>query len=248
MWLENEPSNWRTNSQLARTVETLKTRTPNTSPTRPDYPIKGLQQHFVKDGPSSDISKYLKFPYPSSKSGENDIFEDVTLEKKTTDRTGESDRSPQPGAEDGALCEEKTGRHLELDQLTESDDDEIALCEEMAGRKLGCHQLTMPENCDNDPCDPSPRAWFGRFAESMKKFGYVQSNLDYTLFLKSHKDKLIALIIYVDDMIVTGDDYAEMQNLHKYLTSMLEMKSLGDLKYFLGIELSDLSMVSFCPK
>ncbi|KAI5336519.1 hypothetical protein L3X38_015787 [Prunus dulcis] len=50
--------------------------------------------------------------------------------------------------------------------------------------------------------------------------------------------KLTALIIYVDDMIVTGDDQAEMQNLQKYLASEFEMKSLGDLKYFLGIEVA----------
>ncbi|KAI5351618.1 hypothetical protein L3X38_004509 [Prunus dulcis] len=35
-----------------------------------DYPIKGLQQNPIKDAPGSDISKYLKSPYPSSKSGE----------------------------------------------------------------------------------------------------------------------------------------------------------------------------------
>ncbi|CAL2236828.1 unnamed protein product [Prunus armeniaca] len=34
----------------------------------------------------------------------------------------------------------------------------------------------------------SPRVWFGRFAASMKKFGYVQSNSDHTLFLKRHKE------------------------------------------------------------
>ncbi|CAL8130892.1 unnamed protein product [Prunus armeniaca] len=84
----------------------------------------------------------------------------------------------------------------------------------------------------------SPRAWFKRFAASMKKFGYVQSNSDHTLFLKRHKGKLIALIIYVDGMIVTGDDQAEMQNLQKYLASEFEMKSLGDLKYFHGIEVA----------
>ncbi|CAL8157474.1 unnamed protein product [Prunus armeniaca] len=84
----------------------------------------------------------------------------------------------------------------------------------------------------------SPIAWFGRFATSMKKFGYVQSNSDHTLFLKRHKGKLTALIIYVDDMIVVGNDQAEMQNLQKYLASEFEMKSLGDLKYFLGIEVA----------
>ncbi|BBN70448.1 hypothetical protein Prudu_1477S000700 [Prunus dulcis] len=53
-----------------------------------------------------------------------------------------------------------------------------------------------------------------------------------------HKGKLTTLIIYVDDMIVTGDDQAKMQNLQKYLAPEFEMKSLGDLKYFLGIEVA----------
>ncbi|CAL9030194.1 unnamed protein product [Prunus brigantina] len=76
----------------------------------------------------------------------------------------------------------------------------------------------------------------------MKKFGYVQSNSNHTL--KRHKCKLTALIIYVDDMIVTGDDHAEMQNLHKFLALEFEMKSLGDLKYFLGIEVDKSKHVS----
>ncbi|KAI5335289.1 hypothetical protein L3X38_025422 [Prunus dulcis] len=57
----NEPSNWGTNSQPTRIADTLKTRTSVTSPTLADYPIKGLQQHPVKDAPGSDISKYIKF-------------------------------------------------------------------------------------------------------------------------------------------------------------------------------------------
>ncbi|CAL2260165.1 unnamed protein product [Prunus armeniaca] len=82
------------------------------------------------------------------------------------------------------------------------------------------------------------RVWFRRFAASMKKFGYVQSNSNHTLFLKRHKSKLTALIIYVDDIIVTGDDKAEMKNLQKYLAFEFDMNLLGDLKYFLGIEVA----------
>lgn len=82
----------------------------------------------------------------------------------------------------------------------------------------------------------SPRAWFERFSMTMKAFGYKQSNADHTLFIKHKKGKLTTLIVYVDDMILTGDDYEEMRPLQDYLATEFEMKDLGQLKYFLGIE------------
>ena len=84
----------------------------------------------------------------------------------------------------------------------------------------------------------SPRAWFGRFTRFMKKIGYRQSNSDHTLFLKHRCGKVTALIIYVDDMVVTGDDFEEIQKLQDQLSSEFEMKDLGSLKYFLGIEVA----------
>ncbi|KAM7506655.1 hypothetical protein LguiA_017108 [Lonicera macranthoides] len=84
----------------------------------------------------------------------------------------------------------------------------------------------------------SPRAWFGRFTRSMRKFGYKQSNSDHTLFLKRCNGNITALIVYVDDMVVTGNDLQEREALKKYLSREFEMKDLGELKYFLGIEVS----------
>ena len=84
----------------------------------------------------------------------------------------------------------------------------------------------------------SPRAWFGRFRFTMKKYGYKQSDADHTLFLKKVGDKITVLIIYVDDMIVTGNDLTEMSKLKDYLSSEFDMKDLGRLKYFLGIEVN----------
>ncbi|CAL8996419.1 unnamed protein product [Prunus brigantina] len=84
----------------------------------------------------------------------------------------------------------------------------------------------------------SPRAWFGRFTKSMKFFGYTQSNADHTLFLKRDGKKLTALIVYVDDIVVTGNDTGEQLKLQKYLSQEFEMNDLGDLKYFLGIEVA----------
>ncbi|KAL9997937.1 putative RNA-directed DNA polymerase [Helianthus debilis subsp. tardiflorus] len=82
----------------------------------------------------------------------------------------------------------------------------------------------------------SPRAWFGRFTLAMKKYGFKQSNSDHTLFLKQRGKLITCLIIYVDDMIVTGNDEEEMKRLKANLFSEFEMKDLGRLKYFLGIE------------
>lgn len=47
------------------------------------------------------------------------------------------------------------------------------------------------------------------------------------------------LNVYVDDMVVTGDDHAERQALQSYLAHEFEMEDLGPLKYFLNIEVAD---------
>ena len=72
----------------------------------------------------------------------------------------------------------------------------------------------------------------------MKSIGYKQSNSDHTLFLKTKKGEVTALIVYVDDMIVTGNNPGEQKALPNCLAQEFEMKSLGHLKYFLGIEVS----------
>ncbi|XP_059275216.1 uncharacterized mitochondrial protein AtMg00810-like [Lycium ferocissimum] len=70
----------------------------------------------------------------------------------------------------------------------------------------------------------------------MKKYGYTQSNADHSLFLKRQNGKITVLIIYVDDMIVTGNDVGEMTKLKTCLSNEFDMKDLGGLKYFLSIE------------
>ena len=56
----------------------------------------------------------------------------------------------------------------------------------------------------------SPRAWFGRFARVMMAMGYRQSQGDHTLFIKHSPSRgVTALLVYVDDIIVIGDDDKE---------------------------------------
>ena len=59
----------------------------------------------------------------------------------------------------------------------------------------------------------SPWAWFGRFNLSMKKYGFQLSNADHTLFLKNQQGKVTTLLVYVYDMVITGDDIEEISQL-----------------------------------
>ena len=85
----------------------------------------------------------------------------------------------------------------------------------------------------------SPRAWFGRFAKVMKDFGYKQSQGDHTLFIKhSTAGGVTALLVYVDNIIVTGNDEREKHDVKQRLAKEFEIKGQGKLKYFLGIEVA----------
>lgn len=63
--------------------------------------------------------------------------------------------------------------------------------------------------------------------------GYVQGQDDQTLFFRhSPSGKRTNLIVYVEDIIITGDDIGEMDRLKK-TGQEFEVKDLGNLKYFL---------------
>ena len=83
----------------------------------------------------------------------------------------------------------------------------------------------------------SPRAWFDRFRKVVKNHGYSQSQADHPMFYRrSPEGKQTILIVYVDDIILTGDDEEEIQRLKCKLAQDFEIKDLGLLKYFLGME------------
>ena len=73
----------------------------------------------------------------------------------------------------------------------------------------------------------------------MKQLGYKQGQVDHTLFVKRGEfGKQAILIVYVDDIIVTGDDESEIENLKRKLQAEFKVKDLGGLKYFLGMEIA----------
>ncbi|RVW44971.1 Retrovirus-related Pol polyprotein from transposon RE1 [Vitis vinifera] len=80
------------------------------------------------------------------------------------------------------------------------------------------------------------RQWFAKFSEAIQSVGYAQSRADYSLFTRKQGKSFIAILIYVDDILITGNDPVSIVATKKFLHSHFHLKDLGDLKYFLGIE------------
>ncbi|CAL2241016.1 unnamed protein product [Prunus armeniaca] len=74
------------------------------------------------------------------------------------------------------------------------------------------------------------RNWFSKFSNAIKMAGFNQSKADYFLFTKSHGSSFTALLIYVDDIIITGNDPASIKSLMGVLYEKFRIKDLGDLK------------------
>ncbi|WZZ70893.1 hypothetical protein YC2023_082263 [Brassica napus] len=83
----------------------------------------------------------------------------------------------------------------------------------------------------------SPRAWYNKLSTTLNGRGFKKSELDHTLFTLTTPSGIICLLVYVDDIIITGSDKAGIKATKEFLKSVFEIKDLGEMKYFLGIEL-----------
>ena len=72
----------------------------------------------------------------------------------------------------------------------------------------------------------------------MLKFGLRHCHSDHSVFSHTSDRGKILLIVYVDDIIVTGDDKQGIDDLKRYLQNSFRTKDLGKLRYFLGIEVA----------
>ena len=82
----------------------------------------------------------------------------------------------------------------------------------------------------------SPRAWFGKFSQTVEEFGMQKSKSNHFVFYKNSSLGIILLVVYVDDIVTSGSDSKGISSLKSFLQSQFHTKDLGMLRYFLGIE------------
>jgi hypothetical protein len=82
----------------------------------------------------------------------------------------------------------------------------------------------------------APKAWSDKIGQYLVTSGFQTSNANFSLYVKKTDHGIIVIVIYVDDLIITGDSDANIFDLKKLLKQKFEMKDLGELRYFLGIE------------
>ncbi|GKA07055.1 putative RNA-directed DNA polymerase [Tanacetum coccineum] len=82
-----------------------------------------------------------------------------------------------------------------------------------------------------------PRTWFERLSKALFDLGFKGSKTDPSLFIYSCGDTLLYILVYVDDIIVTGNNKGTIDNIICQLGSAFALKDLRPLNYFLGIEI-----------
>src|SRR6266540_231606 len=80
------------------------------------------------------------------------------------------------------------------------------------------------------------RAWFERFSSVVHAAGFSTSEHDPALFVHTSKCGRTLLLLYVDDMLITGDDQEYISFVKKKLSEQFKMSNLGVLSYFFGIQ------------
>ncbi|KAA0037683.1 putative mitochondrial protein [Cucumis melo var. makuwa] len=83
----------------------------------------------------------------------------------------------------------------------------------------------------------APRAWYEKIAEFLVESGFTVASADSSLFVKAQDSKVAIILVYMDDLIITGDHIEEVRQIKQNLLVCFEMKELGELKHFLGLEM-----------
>ena len=82
----------------------------------------------------------------------------------------------------------------------------------------------------------APRAWYDKLRDALVEFGFQSTKCDHSLFTRFIKGSTIYVLVYVDDILVVGSHPQDVKNLITRLNVKFSLKDMGEVDYFLGIQ------------
>uniref|UniRef100_A0A803PC32 Reverse transcriptase Ty1/copia-type domain-containing protein n=1 Tax=Cannabis sativa TaxID=3483 RepID=A0A803PC32_CANSA len=82
------------------------------------------------------------------------------------------------------------------------------------------------------------RQWYAKLSTTLISNGFTQSQSDYSLFIKSNNHLFMAVLVYVDDIVIASSNASATIEFKTFLNNKFKLKDLGHLRFFLGIEIS----------
>lgn len=84
----------------------------------------------------------------------------------------------------------------------------------------------------------SPRCWFRRLREALNALGLIESRMDSSVFLSKQGSYPLYLCLYVDDIVITSSSTIEISRILHLLATDFPITDLGELKFFLSVEVN----------
>jgi histone deacetylase 1/2 len=88
----------------------------------------------------------------------------------------------------------------------------------------------------------APRAWYTHISDFLLSIGFRASKVDTSLFILSDGTNIFYLLVYVDDILLTGNNSAMLHHLIQLLSSEFKLRDLGVVHYYPGIEVQSTGM------
>jgi hypothetical protein len=83
----------------------------------------------------------------------------------------------------------------------------------------------------------APRAWHSRLYKYLQQAGFIKGSADNNLYIKVSQGNILLIEVYVDDIIFGSDDDKLRQKFEKDMQNEFEMSLLGELSFFLGLQI-----------
>ena len=82
----------------------------------------------------------------------------------------------------------------------------------------------------------SSKQWYLRFHCAMTWYDFTMIDVDHCVYIKQHKDKYVLLSLYMDDILIVGNDLEFVQTIKRWLSSTFEMNDVWKTSYIFGIK------------